>query len=144
MRELAIRSMQAATINNVRNLERAAGEMPQVPIETHNMFHAGMYARTVMVPAGVVITGALIKIPTILIVSGHAIMYGDDGPVELTGYRVFSASANRKQAFLAVTDTHLTMLFPTEATNAEEAEAEFTDECDLLASRRDGVKPCQA
>lgn len=143
-----IPSMTPTAIDRVRRLERLSGEMPQVSIETLHTFHAGMYARTVRVPAGVLITGALIKIATVLIVSGDAIMYGDGGAVEISGYNVLSASANRKQAFLALTDTYLTMLFPSEAKSIDEAECEFTDEIDLLASRRDDagntVNPCLA
>jgi hypothetical protein len=134
---LTIQPMSSAAVYDVRRLETASLAQPQVPIPTQHTLHAGMYARTVLIPAGVLITGALIKIPTILIVSGHAMMYGCDGPVELCGYAVFSAFAGRKQAFVAVTDTYLTMVFPTKATTVEEAENEFTDEVDLLASRRD-------
>ena len=51
-------------------------------------------------------------------------------------------AAGRKQAFLAITDTALTTTFPTAAVTVEEAEAEFTDETDLLASRGDDAVNC--
>jgi hypothetical protein len=124
-------------LDTVRRLEKVAREQPQTPIETQHVFHAGMYARTVMIPAGHMITGALIKIPTILIVSGEAILYGSEGAVRSDGYRVFSASAGRKQAMVALTDTYLTMLFPTQAKTVDEAECAFTDETDLLITRRE-------
>lgn len=130
-------AMSAPTIERARALEQASLQLPQVPIETAHTFHAGLYARTVMIPAGVVITGVLIKIATLLIVSGEAIMYGEDGPVELHGYNVLSAAAGRKQVFVARTDTHLTMLFATAAKTVAEAEAEFTVEPGLLCSRWD-------
>ena len=41
-------------------------ECPQVAIQTTHHFHAGLYSRTIRIPAGVMITGALIKIPTLL------------------------------------------------------------------------------
>jgi hypothetical protein len=65
------------------------------------------------------------------------IVYVDGAPVHLQGHAVLAASAGRKQAFLARVDTHLTMIFPTRAKTVEDAEREFTDEVDLLASRRD-------
>ncbi|HEX9449754.1 MAG TPA: hypothetical protein VF920_17330 [Dongiaceae bacterium] len=132
-----ISPMSQAALGKVRELEARAVQLPQENIETWHMFHAGMYARTVKIPAGVMITGALIKIATILIVSGDAIIYVDGGAKELHGYTVFSASANRKQVFVALTDTYLTMLFPTKSKTVEAAEAAFTDETGLLMSRRD-------
>jgi hypothetical protein len=91
----------------------------------------------VRVPAGVVITGALIKVATLLVAHGAAIVYVGDEPLHLSGHTVLPASAGRKQAFVALSDVHLTMIFPTNARTVAEAEAQFTDEPELLASRRD-------
>lgn len=132
-----IAAMSAAAIDRVRQLETLASALPQVAIATDHVFHAGLYARTVKVPAGVVITGVLIKIPTLLIVHGDAIVHVDDGPLELHGYTVLPASAGRKQALLALTDTHLTMVFATAASDIDAAEQEFTDELDKLMTRRE-------
>lgn len=133
----AISEMSDGAIETVRKLEKLTSAMPQTKIATTHTFHAGMYARTVMVPAGVLITGTLVKIPTLLIVSGHTIMYVDGQPKEIETHAVLAASKRRKQAFVALTDTYLTMIFPTEAKTVEEAELEFTDEIDLLMSRHD-------
>ena len=133
----ALTRMSAAAVNVVTRFEDAALTLPQVHIETQHAFHAGMYARTIMIPAGVVLTGALIKIPTVLILNGDALVYTDDGTVRFTGHNVMLGGAGRKQAFVAIADTYLTMLFPSAATTVEEAEAEFTDEADKLFSRRD-------
>jgi hypothetical protein len=141
MNELAVPSgipaMSDAAIEKVRRLESLVLAAPQVPLETSHIFHAGLYARTIRLPAGVMITGALIKIATLLIVQGDAIVYLDGESVRLEGYNVLPASARRKQAFVALAETHLTMIFATEARTVEEAEAEFTDEADLLGSSRD-------
>lgn len=136
-----IAPMSAAAIDKVRRLESLAAALPQVAIETDHVLHAGLYARTVFVPKGVMITGALIRIATLLIVSGEATVYVDGGALALRGYMVLPAGAGRKQAFVAHTDTHLTMIFPTDATTVERAEREFTDEPDLLLSRRDTSHP---
>jgi hypothetical protein len=66
-------------------------------------------------------------------------MYGDDGAVPLEGYNVFSAAAGRKMAFVALSNTSMTMLFATQAKTVAEAEAEFTDEVDMLMTRREAV-----
>ena len=121
----------------VREVERFILEQPQLEIETIHSFHAGLYARTIMVPAGAMITGALIKIPTLLTLSGDASVIIDREEVRISGYGVIPAAAGRKQVFLAHSDTYLTMIFATSATTIEEAEMEFTDEFDLLGSRRE-------
>lgn len=133
-----IAAMSRDAIEQVRRLEGAALALPQVPIETTHVLHAGLYARTIRVPAGVLITGALIKIATLVIVDGDVLMHVEGGPVRLEGHHVLPAAAGRKQAFLARADTHITMIFATAARSVAEAEREFTDEIDSLASHRDG------
>ena len=141
MSELAVRpgipAMSDAAIEKVRRLEKRILAAPQVPMETSHVFHAGLYARTICIPCGVMITGALIKIATLLIVQGDAIVYLDGESVRLEGYNVLPASAGRKQAFVALAETHLTMIFATDARTVEQAERAFTDEADRLGSRRD-------
>lgn len=130
-----IPAMADSDIDAVQRLEQANLQRPQHKVATSHAFHAGLYARTVTVPAGCLLTGALIKIATVLIANGHALMYLDGAPQELRGYNVLLADARRKQAFVALADTHLTMLFATDAKTIEDAEREFTDEHALLVSR---------
>ena len=130
----ALPAMSNEALNQVKSLEQLVLSCPQVEIPTHHAFHGGCYSRTIMIPAGVVLTGALIKIPTTLIVSGHCFVYIGAQCHELQGYQVLPGSANRKQAFVAITDTWLTMIFPTSAKTVAEVEREFTDEYELLMS----------
>lgn len=135
-----IRAMDEGVVAAIRAVEAEAAGRPQVPIRTGHVLHAGLYSRTVLIPKGTLITGTLIKIATLLIVAGDAAVFVSDRTVlELKGYNVVPAEAGRKQAIAAQSDVHLTMIFPTSATTVEEAEREFTDEADLLASRRDGA-----
>lgn len=130
-------AMSDVAVDRVRELEKATGAMPQAEISTHHVLHGGLYARTVMIPAGVVITGALIEVATLLILDGDCTVGLGDGRVEhFEGRHVLPASAHRKQAFLARRDTHLTMVFATNAQSVEEAEDEFTREADRLMSRQ--------
>lgn len=129
--------MSLATIDQVSRLEQMSlAHLSQVDIPVDHFLHAGLYQRTIMIPAGIVLTGALIKIQTLLIVQGDAIVYVEGGPLELHGYHVLPAEAGRKQAFVALTDTHLTMVFPTAAGTVEDAEREFTNEYERLQNRR--------
>lgn len=129
--------MSHVGVDNVRKLEAAMLAIPQARIRTDHVFHAGVYARTIKIPAGVALTGAEIKILTVLIISGDTLIYGENGTVRYTGYHVCLGQRGRKQAFYALQDTYLTMLFPTDATTTDEAERLFTDEYDMLLSRRE-------
>lgn len=130
-----IPAMSERAIGNVAILESFLRELPQVEIATDHVLHAGLYARTIRIPAGAVLTGVLIKIPTMLIFNGHATVNVGEGSVELVGYHVIAASAGRKQAYIAHADTDLTMIFATGARTVSEAEDEFTDDADSLFSR---------
>lgn len=132
-------SMSADEIEKVRQLEAAILAMPQAELPTTQVLHAGMYARNMFVAAGVTVTGAFMKCPTVLIISGHMLVYIGKETVEFKGYHIIPAGANRKQAGYAVTDTNVTMLFPTKAKTIEEAEEEFTDEANKLISRNGGT-----
>lgn len=135
---LDIKPMAPDAIARVANLEKMILGLPQVKIHTHHVIHAGMYARTIVIPAGVVLTGALVKRPTLLMVIGDVLVSrGDEEGVRITGSAVIPASAGRKQVFIAHADTTVTMVFPTQATTIEQAESEFTDDTDMLMSRRD-------
>ena len=130
-----IPAMNQESIGKVRQLYEVTKTMPQIPIDTYHVIHGGMYARSIMIPANSMITGALIRIATILIVQGDVVAYIGDKSIELHGYNVVSASAGRKQAFVALSDVYMTMIFPTDVKTVAEAEDQFTDEADLLVSR---------
>ena len=116
-------------------LEKANGVLPQVPITTYHLIHAGLYARTITIPAGVLLTGALIKRSTLVILNGDVTVANGDKSERLIGYNVLPASAHRKQGFFAHADTQITMLFATSARDVQSAEEEFTDEAHRLFSR---------
>lgn len=131
--------MSAEDVERVRRLENQVLARPQVSLRTDHVLHAGMYARTVCLPPDTVLTGALIKIATTLVISGDVLVFTGGETRRLVGYHVLAAAASRKQAFIACAETHITMIFPTQATTVEEAEAEFTDEADRLMSRHHGL-----
>ena len=76
MTELAtirpIGAMRAEQIAQVQALEAALLDLPQVEVQTQHVFHAGLYGRTITMPPGAVLTGALIKRSTLLIVAGQS------------------------------------------------------------------------
>jgi hypothetical protein len=134
-----LQPMLEDAIARVSLLEAFAAELPQVEIATHHVLHAGLYARTILIPAETTLTGALVDIPTTLIVCGDCTVALGGGLTErLTGHHVLAAQGHRKQAFFAHADTHLTMVFATKAKSVREAEDEFTAEAHKLMSRQPG------
>lgn len=125
-----------ATLDLVTRIESESLQRPQVAIKTQHVIHAGVYARTIRIPAGTLLTGAFVKISTLLIFQGNArFTVGDDEALSLVGYHVIPAAARRKQAILAIEDTMLTMIFGSRSKTVESAEMEFTDDFDQLMSR---------
>lgn len=122
-------------IDHVTDLSAIDGLKPQIDPQVRHFIHAGMYARSVTIPPSVRLTGALIKIETILIVSGDCIVYLGEEVYHLCGYYTLKCSAPRKQAFVSRDTTNLTMLFPTTTNDVKKAEQEFTDEWRLLTTR---------
>lgn len=128
-------ALSADALRSVRELEAQLLAMDQVPIRTHHQIHGGIYTRTICIPKGVAMTGALLKIATTLIVSGDLTIYTGTDPVRVTGFTVLPGSAGRKQAVFAHEDTWASMCFPTQSMSVDEAEKEFTDEWEILGSR---------
>lgn len=129
--------MTPEAIEQVRRVEDVSLALcEQVEFPTEHLIHAGMYARTLHMPEGTVLTGALLKLATVLIVSGDCAVFIGTEAIELRGYSVLPGSAGRKQVFLAHTDVSMTMLFPTGAMTVAEAERAFTDEYALLMTNQ--------
>src|SRR5271157_4557343 len=105
-------------------------------VEMSHSLHAGVYARTAIIAPEMVITSVLIKIPTVLILSGEGFVLCGEEWVHFNGYRVIEACAGRKQIYVTVRQTSMTMLFATSAETVEEAENEMSDEAWMLLSRR--------
>lgn len=129
-------AMTSEAVDQSRRVEARMLDMPQINLPVSHALHAGMYHRTITIPAGIAITGALIRVPTLLIVDGECEVFTGSEVARLSGHHVLQCQPHRKQVFMAHTDTHLTMIFPTNAATVEEAENEFTDEAARLQTRR--------
>ena len=119
------------------NLIDRVAEMPPVEIRTVHHLHAGVYSRTIYVPAGAVVVGLTIKCATQLIGCGHFQITDGGSTKEFKGFHVFDGSPGRRAAVVALTNCAFTMLFATDAKTVEEAEKEFTDEPERLATRKE-------
>lgn len=120
-------SPEVAEALKTRAVQAATGqEIPAIRLD--HVLHGGMYSRTLHIPAGAWICGALIKVPTLVITQGDLLM----GDTHLPGYHVLPAHAHRRQVFAAYADSKITMVFACDAATVAEAEREFTDEWELL------------
>lgn len=139
-RELALAPSSPETMDKLTLVHGLLRRISDVTIATEHILHAGMYIRTIRLEAGIVMMGALVKRPTVLIVNGPTrVLEGDDW-IELDGYNVFTGYAGRKQLFATRGLVEMTLIFATSARTVEEAEADFTDEAGELMSRQDGSR----
>jgi hypothetical protein len=123
----------------VRELEALLYQAPQVDLQTAHLFAGGMYARTILIPAGTMLTGALTELDNVCVVCGDITVTTDEGAKRLTGYHVLGAAKGSKRAGLAHADTWWTTLIRTDATTVEDAENEMTAEAGNLQTRRAGI-----
>lgn len=130
-----IRPIDGAMLATVREMESKMLAIDQTQLPVHHTLHGGVYTRSMRLPAGVMICGALIKVPTTLIVNGSVTVWANGGSIDVNGYQVLVGAAGRKQLFYANEDTDMTMVCASTATTVDEAERSFTDEWEMLASR---------
>lgn len=123
------------SIESVRALESVILQCPQVDLPTEHFAFAGMSARTIFIPAGTVLTGALTNIDNICVVFGDITVTTDDGPKRLTGFNVIQAEAGAKRAGVAHSDTWWTTLHRTDLTRIADIENEMTNEAESLGTR---------
>lgn len=121
----------------VERAQALVRELPPLDIPTEHLLHAGLYARTVCIPAGALVVGSHMRRATVLVLDGDASVFtgGDERERRYTGRHVIAGAAGRKSMFLAHAETSLTLLLPTDARTVEQAENDFTDEAAELLSR---------
>jgi hypothetical protein len=128
--------MSDGILANLTSIQEKILACPQIEIQTEHVIHGGMYIRTIRLAPEVVLVGALVKVSTVLIVSGKTAVFTGENWIELDGYHVIPARAGRKQIFVTREETIITMIFRTDAKTVEQAEEEFTSEAEALMSRK--------
>ncbi len=139
MADAAAKMLTAAPDHVLRRLEDLDAHMignEPVDVPTAHVLHDGLYARTSRLPPDHGLTGALVKIATLLLVTGTVEMLNGDAWQRLEGYNVLCGLPGRKQLIVTRSSVVLTMIFPTAARTVAEAEEEFTDDFERLLSRR--------
>ena len=99
--------------------------------------HGGVYTRTLFIPRGVFILGALIKVPTTVIIHGDLLLSNGHNTAHSKGFCTFKGVPYRRCFMFALEDTYFTTHNATKATTIEDAEKEFTDEWELLTTYKE-------
>lgn len=122
----------------VERLENILAATPQVECPTRNHFAPGLYAREMLVPAGTIATGAVHKTEHMTIVVGHCHLTTEDGVKELIGHNTVISKPGIKRAIVAITDTYVTTLHPTQTTDLDALIEELTEAkaCELLGGNQ--------
>lgn len=93
----------------VYQLEAELLKLPQVDLPIDHAFCAGMYARTMHIPAGTILTGAVHREESFFLVrKGDLIVSTDDGPKRLGAGDMSISKIGTKRAGIALTDVEVT------------------------------------
>lgn len=123
----------------VEILEERILQIPQVDLRTTHALSGGLYARTIYIPAGTVLTGAKHKKDHINVLMGDITVSTDDGMKRLTGYHVLPTQAGAKRAGYAHSDTCWTTICKTELTDIDAIEDELVENSSRLQTRLQAI-----
>lgn len=93
----------------VFQLEQIAKQLPQGEMVTDHDFCAGMYARTMHIPAGAMATGAIHRHESFFVVREGVLLISSGGPAVKVGPGFMSVTKpGEKRVALAITDAKVT------------------------------------
>lgn len=122
MSELALR-------DKILELEDKIAAMPQIEGKVDHLFSDGLYARTLYIPAGAVLTGKVHKRDHInFLMKGTIRVMTDEGMKLLEAPQIISSKKGIKRAGFAITDTEWTTVHATTATDVATVEDEIAEE----------------
>lgn len=126
---------QMPTPDSVRQMETMLLRLPQVDLQTQMLVHGRMSARTIFIPAGTVLTGALTNLDNICVVCGDITVTTDEGTKRITGFHILPAKAGAKRAGVTHADTWWVTIHHTDLIEPEAIEEEMTSEAAMLQTR---------
>ena len=131
--------------SKLHRLQEAMAPLPQVDLQTTHALSGGVYARTVLIPAGCVVVGATHKKDHVCIIDGDVETILDGQNRRIEGRVVINGIAGVKRAVYAHSDTLWTTVCATGLHDIEEIEAELVEEPEMLQTRlmiENGSAPC--
>lgn len=127
---------QPPSRERVEQIEQLILQTPQVDLKTTHELSGGVYARTIIIPAGTVLTGAAHKKDHLNIMQGDITVSTDHGMKRMTGQHVIPTKAGYKRIGYAHEDTIWTTVCHTDLMDVEEIEAELVEEPEKLQTRQ--------
>jgi hypothetical protein len=104
-------------------LETELLKLPQIDTPVDHDFCHGLYARTMHIPAGTILTGAIHREESFFLVrKGELIVSTDNGPRTLKAGDMSVSNIGTKRAGIALTDVEVTT-FHANPTNEQETQA---------------------
>ncbi len=113
-------------------LEAAVASLPPAEAPVTHHFAPGVYAREMLIPAGVMLTGKIHKTEHLNIISaGRILVIGMDGSQkEVVAPAAFVSKPGTRRAGLAIEDTTWTTIHPTQHTDLALIEDEVIEKYD--------------
>jgi hypothetical protein len=109
-----------------------------VELDTWHHFADGLVARTILIPAGACLTGAVHKTEHLNIACGDITVWTEAGMRRLTGYHVITSLPGAKRVGLAHADTYWTTVHLNPANESDIAKLEdaLVEDSHKLQNRR--------
>nr|WP_198983068.1 hypothetical protein [Herbaspirillum sp. ASV7] len=112
----------------VNRLEQEMNHMPQADIPVWNHWAPGVYARTILIPAGVMLTGAVHKTEHLCIISGDHEFTTDEGMQRITHpHHIMLSKPGAKRAGYSHADTYFTTVHATDERDLDKLVLELCD-----------------
>lgn len=127
------------TREQIERLESFLAQVDQVDLGTTHALCGGVYARTIFIPAGTVLTGAAHKRDHLNVMQGDITVWTESGMQRLTGQHVLPSRAGAKRAGWAHADTWWTTISATALTDLDEIEAEQVEQPERLQTRNPAI-----
>lgn len=104
----------------VQALEATLNDMPQTDCPVRHYFAAGMYAREITIPKGVVLVGAIHKTENLVVLSkGKLQLVTEEGTTIIEAPCTLTCKPGAKNAALALEESVWTNFFPTTETDPD-------------------------
>lgn len=128
MSDEVIEKAESSMRDRVYALEDEIAKFPQVECPVWHHFAPGLYARKMLIPKGVTLTGAVHKTEHLCIVSGDVTVTTDDGVKRITdAHAILGSKPGAKRAGYAHEDTYWTTVHATEETDLDKLVEELTE-----------------
>jgi len=93
------------TYERIGQLQNALADLPQTPLEPEHLFADGMVVRTLIIPAGQVVVGAMHRHEhPVFLLRGEATINTDKGMERIRGPRKWVSPAGAKRALVTHTE----------------------------------------